>query len=127
MQTKFGSKLNILFDRLIDLWHGRSSQQEQSNGQTQQGQVRVSQPLSGQHQPSQADYLDNSQLLPNNRQLTSMPSTQAPQTATQQSPDFNQMYQNNTTPMVDAASPGQMQEPMAANEGGGMFRGGSAW
>lgn len=129
MQTKLGTKLNILLDRLMDVWHGRSKEQQQ-NGQAQQGGgvVRVSQPLSGQHQPSQADYLDNSQLLPANRQLTSMPAPQVPQQmAPQQSPDFNNMYQNNTTPLPDAQVPGQMQEPMAANEAFGGLFGGSSW
>ena len=49
------------------------------------------------------------------------------QVAPQQSPDFNQMYQNNATPMPGAATPGDTMEPMAANEAfGGMF-GGSSW
>jgi len=118
MQTKLGGKVNILCERLADVWHGRSEPPQ--NGQKQQGGgvVRVSQPLAGQHQPSQADYMDNSQLLPTNRQLTSMP---AQQVAPQQSPDFNNMYQGDNTPLVDA------QAPMAANEAmSGMF-GGSTW
>lgn len=119
MQTKFGAKLNILGDRVVDLWHGK---QPGDAGAQQNSNVRVTQPLSGagQHQPSQADHLDRSQLLPGNSQLTAMPNiapqqqqAAAPQQgATQQSPDFNAMY----------------QEPMAANAalGGGMF-GGSSW
>lgn len=128
MQTKLGAKINILSDRLIDLWHGRSNEPPPKNGGNSGGVVRVSQPLAGQHQPSQADYLDNNQLLPSNRQLTTMPTQQVPQQmAPQQSPDFNNMYQNNDTPLPDAMVPGQIQEPMAANEAfGGMF-GGSSW
>ena len=133
MHTKLGAKLNILIDRMIDMWHGRTEappQQAQGQGQGQ-GTVRVSQPIAGQqHQPSQADYLDTNQLLPSNRQLTSMPAPQMQtggQVAPQQSPDFNQMYQNNATPMPGAATPGDTMEPMAANEAfGGMF-GGSSW
>jgi hypothetical protein len=126
MQTKLGAKLNILIDRVIDLWHGKTQQgqqQQQQQGQQQgQGQnvVRVSQPFAGQHQPSQADYLDTRQLLPSNPQLTAMP-----QMAAQRNPDFNQMYQNNPTPMQGAAQPGMIMEPMAANEGGGGW--GSVW
>lgn len=134
MHTKLGAKLNILIDRMIDMWHGRGEappQQTQGQGHAQgQGTVRVSQPIAGQHQPSQADYLDTNQLLPSNRQLTSMPAPQmqsGAQVAPQQSPDFNQMYQNTTTPMPGAAVPGDTMEPMAANEAfGGMF-GGSSW
>jgi len=110
MQTKFGAKLNILADRVVDLWHGK---QPGDAGAQQNKNVRVTQPISGagQHQPSQADHLDTSQLLPGNPQLTAMPNiVPQQQVAPQQSPDFNAMY----------------QEPMAANAaGGGMF--GSSW
>jgi len=122
MQTKLGAKLNILIDRVINLWHGKKEGMQQQQGQQQgQGQnvVRVSQPFAGGQRPvTQADYLDRSQLLPTNTQLTAMPSQQ------QQNPDFNSMYQNNPTPMPGAMQPGMMMEPMAANEGGGW---GSVW
>lgn len=121
MQTKLGAKLNILLDRVVQLWNGTNAAIVASKAN-----VRVMQPFAGpqqqqQHQPSQADYLDRSQLLPNNAQLTAMPQMQMPpqqqqQQPQQQQPDFNQMYQNQAT-----------QEPMAANDAlGGMF-GGSAW
>lgn len=130
MHTKLGAKLNILIDRMVDMWHGKTEAPQQAQGQGQgQGTVRVSQPIAGQHQPSQADYLDTNQLLPGNRQLTSMPAPQVQPShvAPQQSPDFNQMYQNDPTPMPGAATPGVSMEPMAANEAfGGMF-GGSSW
>ena len=121
MQTKFGAKLNILADRVVDLWHGK--QPGEVGAQQNNGNVRVTQPISGagQHQPSQADHLDQSQLLPGNPQLTAMPNI-APQSQTQpanppqqvapqQSPDFNEMY----------------QEPMAANAAIGSMFGGSSW
>ena len=125
MQTKIGAKVNILFDRAMDLWHGRS----EDAVQVKEGKnnVKVSQPLAGRHAPSQADSLDNMQLLPNNPGVT----MQVPNTTNiqpQQSPDFNLMYQNQVTPMPGAASPGGMEgfgvpEPMAANAalGGGGF------
>ena len=38
---------------------------------------------------------------------------------TQQLPDYNQMYQQDNTPLVGAATPGaESFEPMAANAGG---------
>lgn len=122
MQTKLGAKLNILIDRVTDLWYGRP-QAHQGQGQGQgQPIVRVSQPLAGQpqqmHQPSQADYLDRTQLLPSNPSMTAMPQ--------QQSPNFNQMYQNQPTQLVSPEYPPQnVMEPMAANEGFSSF--GSKW
>tara|TARA_Y100001935_G_C17306936_1_gene512919 strand:- start:1944 stop:2657 length:714 start_codon:yes stop_codon:yes gene_type:complete len=119
MQTKFGAKINILVDRGVDVWNGNTSTKEQMPATN----VRVSQPISGQHQNSQADNLDMNQLLPSNRQLTSMPQQQ-PQSATpQESPDFNQMYQNTVNPLEAAATPGIVQEPMAANDGQSPFGG----
>lgn len=122
MQTKFGAKMNILFDRALDAWNGGNN--ATTTHSPSQTTVRVSQPLAGQHQPSQADHMDTNQLLPSNRQLTSMPNQQA--TPPQESPDFNQMYQNTANPLQDAATPGMAQEPMAANEGGSNMFGG-AW
>lgn len=119
MQTKLGAKLNILIDRVLDLWNGKKEETSKQQGQGQgQNVVRVSQPLAGQHQVSQADYLDHNQILPSNPQLTTMPQQQQPAT------NFNNMYQNNPTPMPGAMNPGGVVEPMAANEGGGW---GSAW
>jgi hypothetical protein len=101
------------------LWNGKKEghvSQQQGQGQQQgggQNTVRVTQPFAGQHQVSQADYLDRNQILPSNPQLTAMPQQQQPRT------DFNGMYQNNPTPMPGAMNPGGMMEPMAANEMGG--------
>ncbi len=119
MQTKFGAKLNILVDRSIDAWNGKTDTQSQQ--QSQQSNVRVVQPLSGQHQVSQADSLDTNQLLPNNRDLTSIPSDQQRNITPQEGHDFNQMYQNTVTPLQNASTPSL--EPMAANDGGTMFGG----
>jgi len=56
IQTKLGIKVNILVDRLNELWNGPSEKKAVvKNG------VRVSQPVS-RHTPSQADYLDNSHV-----------------------------------------------------------------
>lgn len=57
IQTKLGIKVNILVDRINELWNGTSSNKKSNvkNG------VRVSQPMS-QHNSSQADYLDNSNM-----------------------------------------------------------------
>lgn len=139
MQTKLGAKLNLIVDRIIGEDELAAPAQKGSQGRAGGGgAVRVTQPLAHQcvpqHQPSQADHMDPPGLLPTNRQLTTMPTTHVPaQVAPQQSPDFNQMYQNQVTPLQQAATPGgqpqqmPITEPMAANEalGGGGF--GSSW
>tara|TARA_B100000902_G_C27132335_1_gene824288 strand:+ start:47 stop:811 length:765 start_codon:yes stop_codon:yes gene_type:complete len=130
LQTKLGAKFNILIERTVDAWNGKETKETKS-----EGTVKVSQPLAGQGLPSamstqMPNYQDNTQILPANRQLTSMPAIQqnGQQMAPQQSPDFNQMYGNTTNPLVNAQVPGnQMLEPMAANEAFGGLGGGSAW
>ncbi len=57
IQTKLGIKVNILVDRLGELWNGPTYSKDRKNGV--KSSVRVSAPMS-QHMPSQADYLDNS-------------------------------------------------------------------
>lgn len=55
LQTKLGLKVNILADRVYELWNGPDKKANVRQG------VRVSQPLSG-HVPSQADTMDSSAL-----------------------------------------------------------------
>jgi hypothetical protein len=52
IQTKLGIKVNILVDRLVELWNGPDSNRE---GMKEKG-VKKRQPMSN-HAPSQADYL----------------------------------------------------------------------
>jgi hypothetical protein len=54
IQTKLGLKVNILVDRVIELWNGPSTEETKQNVKQN---VRVS-----QHTPSQADHLDNSHM-----------------------------------------------------------------
>ena len=54
LQTKLGIKVNILYDRLLDLWNGTSSEEKKSNVRSK---VRVSESILS-HNPSQADHLD---------------------------------------------------------------------
>jgi len=54
IQSKVGTKVNIIFDRLNDLWNGYSEE----DVETTKKQVRVRQPVQ-RHAPSQADNLDN--------------------------------------------------------------------
>jgi hypothetical protein len=70
-----------------------------------------------------------------NQSINSMGSTSIsslPPVQTQQLPDYNQMYQQDSTPLVGAATPGMegmnSMEPVAANAGGmGSFGGAFNW
>lgn len=62
IQTKLGIKVNILVDRLNDLWNGTTSSDNSKYVKKQN--VKITSPLTG-HVPSQADYLDNSNMQPN--------------------------------------------------------------
>jgi len=56
LQTKLGIKVNILYDRLLDLWNGTSGEEKKSNVRSR---VRVSDSTTNIiHNPSQADFLD---------------------------------------------------------------------
>lgn len=55
IQSKVGTKANILVDRLSDLWNGYSEEEVEETKK----KVRVRQPVQ-RHSPSQADNLDNS-------------------------------------------------------------------
>ncbi len=68
MQTKLGAKINILADRVMDLWNGNQSPHV---GKTNQGNVKVSQPIvtPGIHQVSRADNLDNTLIAPPPQQM----------------------------------------------------------
>ena len=112
LQTKLGEKVSILVDRVIQLWEGPK---DTKNGKKGNGNVKVSQPIS-QNQTAM------------NQSLNSMGSTsisalpQAQPTMTQQLPNYDQMYQQDSTPLVGAATPGEESfEPMAANSGGSAF------
>ena len=55
IQTKLGIKVNILVDRIYELWSGTEVVARKENSK---GNVRVSNPVS-RHTPSQADFLDS--------------------------------------------------------------------
>jgi len=57
IQTKLGLKVNILVDRLNEVWNGSSS--SNTNDKRAVNGIRIAQ---SQHVPSQADFLDNSAI-----------------------------------------------------------------
>jgi hypothetical protein len=120
LQTKLGEKVSILVDRFLELWNGPK---DTKNGKKGQGNVKVSQPIS-QNQIAMNQSLNSSGTT----SISSLPTTSS--TSSQQYPDYNNMYQQDPTPLVGAASPvvETMMEPMAANSvGGGAFGSAFGW
>lgn len=115
LQTKLGEKVSILVDRVIQLWEGQDPKRKQSKGK---GSVKVSQPIS-----------QNQMAM--NQSLNTMGSTSVASLPVQQQlPNYDTMHQENTTPLVGAATPGmgmESFEPMAANAGGGGAFGNAFW
>jgi hypothetical protein len=138
LQTKLGEKVSILVDRLVELWDGKTGQTKKgANGK--QGNVKVSQPISGQmnlssggmnitqnNSQSMNQAAVNQSLYGGSTSISQLPSgDNAP---IQSLPNYNNMYQNNLNPLIDAATPGMesFSEPMAANSVlGGVL--GSSW
>ena len=119
LQTKLGEKVSIIVDRIMELWEGPKDKKKGKKGQNN---VKVSQPI------SQNQALNQSLGSMGSTSISSLPQQQ--QQPSQQMPDYNNMYQQDATPMVGAASPG-MEEfgPMAANSaiGGGAFGSAFGW
>jgi hypothetical protein len=106
LQTKLGEKVSILVDRINELWDGPTDDKKKKK---KNGNVRVSQPISQGQMTQQAAI--------SSQGTTSI--SQLP--VTQPMPDYNNMYQQDTTPLVGAATPGMGMDGsgvMAANEGG---------
>jgi hypothetical protein len=80
------------------------------------GNVKVSQPISQ----------NSSQQSMGSTSISSLPQQQQ---STQQLPDYNNMYQQDSTPLVGAATPGMESfGPMAANDAiGGSFGSAFGW
>jgi hypothetical protein len=120
LQTKIGEKVTILVDRVNELWNGKPDKKVVGKG----GAIKVSQPISGQQTatPSQqmGGYTDGTSI-------SSLPTYEEASGSSQQLPNYNAMYRQDSTPLVNAATPGMesigVMEPMAANSvlGGGSF------
>jgi len=122
LQTKLGEKVSIIVDRIMELWDGPKDTKKK--GKKGQGNVKVSQPIS-QGQSSQM------MSSPGTTAINSLPPMQQAPQQQQQQTDFNNMYQQDNTPLVGAASPGtdgfQSGGVMAANDFGGSSAFGSAF
>lgn len=109
LQTKLGEKVDILAQRVVELWGGP----EEKHVEQPKNIVKVSQPISQQmpiHQPSQADALARSM---------DMSPTQMPMP--QQQPQQQQQPQSQPQQGYGMNFDSMYQEPMAANDGFGAF------
>jgi len=134
LQTRLGEKVNILYDRVIELWEGKAKQKDNKKNP----KVKVSHPISGQQNsmgPSMNQNVMNQSamnqsLYTDSTSINSLPMNPQAPSSTQQLPNYNNMYQNDNTPLVGAATPGAqegfMNEIVPANSVlGGSF--GSSW
>ncbi len=124
LQTKLGEKVSILSDRVIDLWEGKTPitqslrdyypipQQSQTLPQIPIPHQMPQLPPPIKTQPSQP-------IQEQPTQNTTQP--QPPIMSPEQLPDYNNMYQNTTTPLVNAATPGVSDDIVAANDAFGVF------
>jgi hypothetical protein len=106
LQTKLGEKVSILVDRLLELWNGNNNNKNDKKNTN----VKVTQPI-----------VQNQILMaPNTQNMGTTSINDLPQV---QQPNYDAMYRQDTTPLVNASSP--VVEPMAANDalGGGAFGG----
>jgi hypothetical protein len=116
LQTKLGEKVSIIVDRIMELWEGPKDAKKKKKGQ---GNVKVSQPISqGQSAIATAPMMTS----PGTTAINSLPPTQ-------QQPDYNNMYQQDSNPLVGAATPGmEGMGVMAANDMiGGSFGSAFGW
>ena len=131
LQTKLGDKVNVLVDRLFDYLDGdKDKKQENAKKKKPKTNNNNNNNNNNQQQNGSGGYNNNSN--DNSTSISQLPSVPPPQSLAQQSnPDFNAMFSQQTTPMVNASSPGgQTYEnfgPMAANEALGGGFGGSSW
>ena len=123
LQTKLGEKVSILTERLTELWEGKSDKKKKK------GNVKVSQPISQNGQPTNQSAMNQS-MYSDGTSINSLPTSDMSSSA-QQMPNYNAMNRQDTTPMVGAASPGDQSEgfnlPVAASDVLGGFGGFSSW
>lgn len=125
--TKIGEKTKILLNRVRDMWHGKTT--EKKKGKKDPSVVKVSQPISRggmpTHAPSRADYLQSHNAMSSPTQMLPPQNPPSQQIPTPDTGASNNMYNSGGfNGLVDANSPVQSQEPMAANAALGGF---SSW
>ena len=121
LQTKLGEKVSILTERLTELWEGKTDNKKKK------GNVKVSQPISQNGQSTNQSAM-NQAMYNDGTSINSLPVSDMSSSA-QPMPNYNAMHRQDTTPLVDAASPtGEgFGLPVAASDVLGGFGGFSSW
>lgn len=120
--TKVGTKMKLLIERVSELWHGKKEENSKKNNENN-SVVKVSQPISRggmpTHQASRADYLNSHNAMVSPTQM--LPPANEPQ---EESGAGNNMYNSGGfNGLVNAQGPNAQNEPMAANDGISAFSG----
>lgn len=114
LQTKLGEKVNILIERIVDLWEGTTDKKKNKNKNKKSTQQPQNSAMP-QQTPNQAAM--NQSLYTDGTAIHSLPSTES--SSDTNLPNYNNLYRQDNTPLVGAATPGQtmegFSEPMAAN------------
>jgi len=115
LQTKLGEKISILFDRLLELWNGK----EENKRPIKNGNVKVSQPISGQMTIPNPPNMANQNIgSPNTTSINQLPT----EMISQNTPDMNNSFRNDYSQNEGGQSMMDGGNIMAANEAvGGSF------
>lgn len=133
IESHLTDKVNILLERLYELWEGKTTDKKKKTTATaNNSNVKITQPIS--QNPIMNSQMPNRQTNYNDgTSINSLPTQDMSSSGHQQLPNYNAMYRNDSTPLVDAATPGQTNEgfshePMAASDAlGGGWGGFSSW
>jgi len=127
LQTIIGEKVNILIERIVELWEGKSSKKKSNGKNGKNGNLKVSQPISGQiiTNPQMNNTAITQSLYTDGTAISALPLNEV--SYGNENPQSSNMYKSNSS-VANAGSQGdnEMTQPMAASEFlGGSF--GSSW
>lgn len=103
LQTKLGEKVSIVCDRIVELWDGKMNNNSKSkNGNKKSSgnnnnNVKVSQPISQSILPPSMPAQQSQNSYSDGTSINQLPNYS---TSPQGSPNFNNMYQQDSTPLV---------------------------
>ena len=121
LQTKLGEKVSILSDRVMQLWEGREGLTSQP-AKAGNNNFKVSQPLAQQQHQSSQLHANADNMAMNSTPISQLPMNTPP--TSQTTTTANNMMANNVQSNQMQLPMQEEFEPVAANDGSGMF---SSW